>query len=209
MGVIGILGTIHGEDSFREELGYTLEVMKQAIIEFNPDIICGEVRPEDWDKYCHDKNYSGYLGPNEYRRMIIPYCESKGIQFIPIDWFEEDMVSLDYLRNYNESQKEQKVKQLKEMYDDIWEIGRKSTLPLNSFEFNEAIMKKEEWLNSLEPTVHNIYWIVRNQLMMERIKRVIQDNRDKRILCTVGAEHNYFYYKELKNIGCKLLFPIK
>lgn len=70
-------------------------------------------------------------------------------------------------------------------------------------------MKKQELLNSLEPTVHNIYWIVRNQLMMERIKRVIQDNRNKRILCTVGAEHNYFYYKELKNIGCKLLFPIK
>lgn len=209
MGVIGILGTIHGEESFREELGYTLEVMKQAIIEFNPDIICGEVRPEDWDKYCSDNNYSGYLGPTEYRRMIIPYCESKGIQFIPVDWYEEDMISMDYLRNYSEFQRNKLIKELEELYKKIWDVGKKSTLPLNSFEFNKIIVKKQEWLGSLEPTIHNIYWIARNQLMIERIKSVIQNNKEKRILCTVGADHNYFYYNELKRLECNLLFPIK
>jgi len=26
--------------------------MEELIEEFKPDIICGEVRPEDWEKYC-------------------------------------------------------------------------------------------------------------------------------------------------------------
>jgi hypothetical protein len=209
MTTVGILGTIHGEDSFREELGYTLEAMKQAIINFNPDIICGEVRPEDWDKYCYDRNYSGYLGPNEYKRMIIPYCESRGIQFKPIDWFEDDMVSMDYLRKYNETQKNEFSKKIDDMKQKMWEIGKKSKLPLNSLEFNEIAMQLQGLLYSIEPTIQNILWIARNQLMIERIKKVIKNNPDRRILCTAGAVHIYFYYNELKTLDCDLVFPIK
>lgn len=67
--------------------------MEGIIEQFEPDIICGEVRPEDWEKYCKNIKYEGYLGPNEYRSLIIPLCEKKGIKFIPVDWFEDDMVN--------------------------------------------------------------------------------------------------------------------
>jgi len=132
MGVVGILGTIHGDDDFRKEKGYTLEIMKQAIIDFKPDIICGEVRPEDWEKHCNDSRYSGYLGPSEYRRMILPYCKSEGIKFMPVDWFEDDLCSFDYLRTYDEVEKARITKELDDRYEKIWEVGKKSTLPLNS-----------------------------------------------------------------------------
>ncbi|ERI93363.1 hypothetical protein HMPREF1982_01787 [Clostridiales bacterium oral taxon 876 str. F0540] len=209
MATIGILGTIHGEDSFREEVGLTLEVMKQAITEFNPDIICGEIRPEDWDKYCNDKSYSGYLGPNEYRRMIIPYCECEGVKFEPIDWFEEDMLSFDYFRNCSQAQKDEYNREIDDINKKVWEIGKKSKLPLNSLEFNEISMELQDFLYSIEPTIHNILWIARNQLMIERIKKVVQNNPDKRILCTAGAHHIYFYYNELKLMNSNLIFPIK
>lgn len=208
MGVVGILGTMHGEDSFREQIGYTLENMRQVIADFKPDIICGEVRPEDWEKYCKDKSYSGYLGPNEYRRMIIPYCEEQGVEFVPVDWFEDDMVSFDYLRSYSEEEKDSLMKEHNKIYEKIWDVGKKSSLPLNSFEFNELIMYKQEWLGSLDPTIHNMYWTARNQLMVERIKAVIKNNQNKRILCTVGAEHNYFYFRELNKEDLELVFPI-
>lgn len=207
--IVGILGTIHGDDSFRAEKGYTLEMMKEAISEFNPDIICGEVRPEDWDKYCNDKSYSGYLGPGEYRRLIIPYCENNGIEFVPVDWYEEDMVDWDYMRNYSESEKEKFIKDLEVVYEKIWDIGKKSLLPMNSFELDEIVMKKQDWFNSLDPVMHNMYWVARNQLMIERIKKAIENNPSKKILCTVGAEHNYFYYNELKKLNYKLIYPLR
>ncbi|RDY27820.1 hypothetical protein CHL78_007380 [Romboutsia weinsteinii] len=209
MTIVGILGSIHGDDSFRLEKGYTLEMMKEVIVEFNPDIICGEVRPEDWDKYCNDRCYSGYLGPSEYRKMIIPHCEDEGIEFVPVDWYEDDMVDWDYMRNYSKDQKYKFAKDLEEVYEKIWAVGRKSLLPMNSFELDKIIIQKQEWFNSLDPVMHNVYWIARNQLMIERIKKVINNNQDKRILCTVGAEHNYFYYNELKNLKCRLIYPLK
>lgn len=209
MNILGILGTIHGDDSFRLQIGYTLKMMKEVIAEFKPDIICGEVRPEDWDKYLKNKSYDGYLGPSEYRGLIIPYCESEGIEFIPIDWFEDDMVNLDYMRNYDEHQQEKLMKELEIMYEKIWDIGSNSLLPMNSFELDEIIRQKQECLNSLDPLIHNIYWIARNQLMIERIKKVVENNQNKKILCTVGAEHNYFYYNELKKLQCKLIYPLR
>ncbi|MBL4936966.1 hypothetical protein JK636_14525 [Clostridium sp. YIM B02515] len=209
MGTVGILGTMHGEDSFREEIGYTLDVMKEAILNFKPDIICGEVRPEDWQKYCEDKNYSGYLGPNEYRRMIIPLCEKENIKFVPVDWFEDDMIGLSYFRNYDKPTQEALLNEVEQKYKEIFEFGKRSRLPLNSIEWNEVTREKQNWLGSLDSTLHNIYWIARNQLMLERIKKVINENKDKRILCTVGAEHNYFYYDELKKLNCELVFPLK
>ncbi len=209
MGIVGILGTMHGEDSFREEIGYTLDVMKEAISNFKPDIICGEVRPEDWKKYCEDKNYSGYLGPNEYRRMIIPLCEKENIKFVPVDWFEDDMIGLSYFRNYDKPTQEALLNEVEQKYKGIFELGKRSKLPLNSIEWNEVTREKQNWLGSLDSTLHNIYWIARNQLMLERIKKVINENKDKRILCTVGAEHNYFYYDELKKLNCELVFPLR
>jgi hypothetical protein len=209
MAIVGILGTIHGDDSFRAQKEYTLEMMKEVIEEFNPDIICGEVRPEDWTKYCNDKNYSGYLGPEEYRGLIIPYCENEGIEFVPVDWYEEDMVDWDYMKSHSESEKEKFIKNLEIIYEKIWSIGKKSLLPMNSFELDKIIIQKQDLLNSLNPVMHNVYWIARNQLMIERIKKVIENNSSKKILCTVGAEHNYFYYNELKKLNCKLIYPLK
>ncbi len=209
MGVIGILGTIHGDDDFRQEKGYTLEMIKEAIAGFKPDIICGEVRPEDWSKYCDDNTYSGYLGPSEYRRLIIPYCKSEGIEFKPVDWFEDDLVDFDYLQSYSETEKEAIIKELDKKYEKIWKVGKKSILPLNSFELDALIMQKQEWLNTIDPIVYNVNWIARNQIMVERIRKVIEKNSDKRILCTVGAEHNYYYYKELKKLNLNLVYPLK
>lgn len=211
MGVVGIMSTMHGEDSVREEFGYTLGVMEQAIAQFKPHIICGEVRPEDWEKYCSDSSYSGYLGPNEYRRMIIPYCEKEGVEFVPVDWFEFDLISLDYLNSYDDIEKEKIMKQHDEIYEKIFEAGKRSPFLMNSFEFNELVREKQQWMGSFDPVVHNMIWTVRNQIMVERIKRVIEKHKcdDKRILCTCGSEHVYFYYDELKKTGCQLVFPIK
>jgi len=96
MATVAILGTMHDEN-IRKQCNFTLDRMKDIILRFKPDIICGEVRPEVWNKYKSDRSYDGYLGPNEYRKMIIPLCESENIKFMPVDWFRDDMVGRYYL----------------------------------------------------------------------------------------------------------------
>jgi hypothetical protein len=192
-----------------KEYNYTLEKIGELIEEFEPDIICGEVRPEDWEKYCSNIKYEGYLGPNEYRRLIIPLCEKKEIKFIPVDWFEDDMVNMDYFKGKSTLEVKMIESQLESIMNVYMEVAKKGTIPFNSLEFNEIIEKKQDFQNNINSEIHNVYWTCRNQLMIYRIKNVLEANKGKKILCVVGAEHTYFYYKELKKTDWEVIYPLK
>lgn len=208
MQILGILGTVH-DDEMRKEFNYSLENMKELIEWFKPDIICGEVRPEDWQNYCYNNEYEGYLGPNEYKRLIIPLCEKQGIKFIPIDWFEDDMANMDYFRGKSEFEVNTLEKHFESIMTIYMEVAKKSTIPFNSFEFNGIVEKKQDFQSSINPEVHNVYWTCRNQIMIERIKKALENNKGKRVLCTVGAEHTYFYYKNLIDMDLEIVYPLK
>ncbi len=208
MSILGILGTIHN-DEMRKDYNYSLEKMAEIIEDFKPDIICGEVRPEDWNKYLENKNYEGYLGPSEYRKMIIPFCEEKKIRFIPVDWFEDDLVELDYFFGKSENEIKQLNLQLDAFIDDFLKAAKKSKIPFNSLKFNRVIEKKQNFQNKINPVVHNIYWIARNQIMIERIKKILNTNYGSRVLCTTGAEHTFFYCRELKKTDWKIIYPLQ
>lgn len=208
MSILGILGTVHS-DEIRKEYNCSLEKMGELIEEFEPDIICGEVRPEDWEKYCSNIKYGGYLGPNEYRRLVIPLCEKKGIKFIPVDWFEDDLVNLDYLEGKSNLEVEKIERQLESIVNVYMEAAKKSTIPFNSLDFNKIVEKKQDFQNNINPEIHNIYWTCRNRIMIHRIKKVLESNKGKRVLCVVGAEHTYFYCKELKKTDWEVIYPLK
>lgn len=208
MSTLGILGTVHSEE-LRKEFDYSLEKMGELIEWFNPDIICGEVRPEDWRKYCDNNEYKGYLGPNEYRRLIIPLCEKKDIKFIPVDWFEDDMINMDYFKGKPDSEVKALEKQFESIMTVYMEVAKKSIIPFNSLEFNNIAEKKQDFQNSINPDVHNIYWICRNQIMIERIKKVLDINKGKKVLCTVGTEHTYYYCRKLKEVNWEIIYPLK
>lgn len=208
MSFVGILGTVHS-DNMRKEFNYSLEKLREVIEAFNPEIICGEVRPEDWQKYCDDRNYDGYLGPSEYRKLIIPLCEEKNISFIPVDWFEDDLIKLDYFQGKSEAEIDEIEKQFDSIMDTYMVAAKSSLLPFNSMEFSAIADKKQTFQGTINPTVHNICWTCRNEIMVERIKLAISENPGKRILCTVGAEHSYFYLKALTCSGVEVIYPIE
>lgn len=205
---IGILGTLH-DDGMRKEYDYSLNRMQKIIEEFNPDVICGEVRPEDWEKFCQNESYLGYLGPSEYRGCIIPLCQERNIEFIPVDWFEDDMVGMDYFRDCTSEEKEKFMKEFNQIIKEYLEEGKKSHIPFNSFQFNKIAERKQGFQNSINPEVHNMYWVCRNQIMLERIKRAVGEKENKRVLCTVGIEHAYYYYDVLKDGDFEIIFPLK
>ncbi|CAG7633618.1 hypothetical protein ACFQI7_18420 [Paenibacillus allorhizosphaerae] len=89
MTTLGILGVTHDND-LRVKYGLTLDFIKELILEFHPDVICGEVLPESWERYMADKTYKQYWGmpASEYWELIFPLCEEHGIPFVPVDWAE-------------------------------------------------------------------------------------------------------------------------
>src|SRR5689334_11019837 len=104
MTTVGILGTIHNEQ-LRERYNSTLTLYREFITAFNPDIICGEVHPHSWLKYLNNRNDKGYWGEpaSEYWELIFPICEERGIDFVPIDWFELDVWNnFDPFNGYSE-----------------------------------------------------------------------------------------------------------
>ena len=208
MTVVGILGTLHSED-MRKEFNYPLDKIREVIETFKPDIICGEVRPEDWQKYCSDKSYESYLGPSEYKKLIIPLCEEKEIKFVPVDWFEDDLIKLDYFQGKSDEEIDKIEPQFNSIIDAYMTAAKSSSLPFNSLAFNNIVEKKQNFQETINPAVHNICWTCRNQIMIERVKNVIRENQGKRILCTVGAEHSYFYCKALTGCDIEVIYPIE
>lgn len=211
MTIVGILGTIHNQE-LREQYNTPLTFYKELIKEFNPDIICGEVHPQSWIKYIKDKNEKGYWGEpaSEYWELIFPLCEEQNIEFIPIDWFELDVWNnFDPFNGYSEEERRELEKIDGEWFSKQMNTHSFGKIPFNSDEFDELAKQKYEWLYQVNPVAQNFRWVVRNQIMIQRVKNTYHANPDKRILCIVGADHNYFFKEELMKEPIKLLYPLR
>ncbi len=207
MTVVGILGTMHDEE-VRNECNFSLEVMEKVILEFRPDIICGEIRQEDWENSIVKNQYEGYLGPNEYRKMILPLCKRENIEFVPVDWFEDHMVGSDYLEGKSENEKRDIEMKFEEIGKKYIRIATNSVLPFNSKAFNEFIEEKQDYQQTINPELHKTYWIKRNEMMTSKIKEVIDNSIGKRILCIAGAEHAYMYLSKLEGKNYEVIYPL-
>ena len=199
---IGLLAMVHNPGLLLE-CGWDDNKIISLIDQFNPDIICGEVRPEDYE------SNSSYQGPNEYKRFIFDYCKRKNIQFAPCDWFSEETIAanqIDEMANANEG--------LLSSYNDIVEkyveVGKNSEIPFNCNEFNNLVRNKQEIQKKANAKIHKLVWTDRNNSIMKNIMNVISVNQNKKILIIFGAEHIYWIKDSLENsLGCNLIFPLK
>ena len=211
MTTVGILGTIHDE-ALRVKYNCTLSLYNELIREFKPDIICGEVLPLSWQKYQTDKNDKGYWGEpaSEYWDLIFPLCEELNIKFVPIDWVE-----LDVWNNFDPfaTFSQEEANALKAVQDEWFEKQMRTftsgSIPFNSDEFDEVTRQKYEWLYQLNPQAQNIRWDVRNLIMVQRVRNEVKCSPGKRILCIVGADHNYFFKDELEKDTIQLIYRIR
>lgn len=67
---LGLFGSIHSAEEMKQ-FGLEDNMVMELFDRFKPDIICGEVRREDYEQNRE------YQGPSEYRRFIFPYCKER------------------------------------------------------------------------------------------------------------------------------------
>ncbi|MDO7908658.1 hypothetical protein Q5741_19910 [Paenibacillus sp. JX-17] len=199
MTTVGILGVVH-DDELRQKYGLSLNVIEELILEFEPDVICGEVLPASWAKYQEDPAVRGYWGEpaSEYWELIFPLCEERQIEFVPIDWVELDVwLDFDPFLNYEEEQQQQLNNELEQWFEKQLTACRSGLLPFNSADFDKVTTQKYEWLEQMNPRAQILRWECRHLIMIQRIRNAIRQHKGKRVLCIVGADHNHVLYKEL------------
>lgn len=203
---------VHNE-AMRQKYNCTLEFYKKLILEFSPDVICGEVHPSSWELYLKDTTYKGYRGEpaSEYWELIFPLIEENNIEFIPVDWFELDIWSnFAPFINFTEAQSNDLKQKLSELEEKAKFIGSQCPIPFNSLEYDEFTKQRYNWLYQVSPDSTNVHWICRNQIMIQRIRNAVKKHKGKRILCTAGNDHNYCYYDGLKNEkNINLMYPLR
>jgi hypothetical protein len=209
---VGILGVVHDHD-LRNKYNLTLDLIKQLILEFNPNVICGEVLPSSWEHYQKDRKNRGYWGEpaSEYWELIFPLCEEMKYDFEPIDWVELDVWNdFDPFLGIDELQRNELSVEL-----DRWSERQLSTwgsneIPFNSFEYDNVTKQKYEWLEKINSRSYLFRWVCRHLIMIQRIKNAIQKHVGKRVLCVVGADHNHMLYQGLvSENNIQLIYPLR
>ncbi|TLS53934.1 hypothetical protein FE782_00855 [Paenibacillus antri] len=212
MTTVGILGVVH-DDQLRRKHNLTLDLIKELILDFSPDVICGEVLPTSWEHYQRDRDYRGYWGepPSEYWDLIFPLCEEKKYGFEPIDWVELDVwMDFDPFNGFNKEIRGEYNAELDRWFEKQLTALDSSVLPFNSTEWDNITKQKYLWLEKVNPQSHLFRYTCRHLIMIQRIKNAVKKHSGKRLLCIVGADHNYAVYEGLvSETGIQLIYPLR
>lgn len=210
MTTVGILGMIHDEE-WQRIYHYPLSLAEELIVEFNPDVICGEVHPDSWSLYRGGGDPRGIYEETqpEYPALIFPLSEEKGIEFIPVNWFEFDVFKgrFDSFPQTKKEELETELSRWTARQLETWDSG---SIPVNSLDYDRITREKYEWLHSVSPDVEDINWNARHFIMLQRVKNAIQAHEGKRILCVHGADHNYWYHSALQKVPqVQVVYPLR
>lgn len=202
---IGVFSSVHG-GQIMEYCKWDDQKAVDAFDGFKPDVVCGEVRQSDIDS-C-EKHY-----PIEYDRYIFNYCKSRGIPFVPCDYWTEKEVQLQQQEGNNLEAKAtanpEIEKQWNAVVQELMEAGLKSSIPFNSVECNDLARRKHELQEELSQETHKITWVERNRRIVENIRKAIEENHGKNILVIFGAEHSYWFVDEFsKDDNLRVTFPL-
>ena len=198
---LGLFASVHSADVL-SQCNWTEEMIVELFDNFNPDVICGEVRKEDFD------TNASYQGPGEYRRYIFDYCKTRDIPFIPCDWFCEETIAASKTDEMDTANAET-LCQYNILMEDYMSVGMASDIPFNSDEYNSIVEKKQLLQQKSNPYIHKLIWTDRNNHILENIKNVVKLNEYHKILVVFGAEHIYWLKKHLENKpDIEIIFPL-
>jgi tetratricopeptide (TPR) repeat protein len=193
-----VIGTIHNGHNYNPN--YSFQDLVNILGTFNPDAICVEIRPSDFRK-------QSYL-----KEMMVAtiFGTDNNKQVYPIDWWpptDPRAEQVEYKQTDDYNIKKQIVDSLEHAnmimqhfiktygeLDDVWEENKSSYEFINGKDYNDYI---REWY-TIGIDVYGdgcmfLYSNKRNAEMMAFTDNAIAENKGKRMIIFVGAEHKYFF----------------
>ena len=190
-----VIGTLH--HNHLNNANYSYEHIVQAIAAYNPDVICVEIRPEEFrnERYLLEMMMATIYGLKRSKKVY------------PIDWWEENTRALQReLSKKQEYQKKQSIvksleaenkiiQNFNEKYPNIWNKPKDYSYTFwNGEEFNNYI--NESYKISIQvfgDSPINLNYLTRNQNMLNHINKAIGENKGKKIVILTGIEHKHFF----------------
>jgi tetratricopeptide (TPR) repeat protein len=191
-----VVGTIHNQHAVSN---YTYNDLLRVLQTYKPDLICVEIRPEDF-------RIKPYL-----REMMLAtqYGDLNGIKVEPIDWYDDnnnDRVLSDSLSRLDHYKKlsvledsllkrDQEIQKFYKIYDeDIYKNKQLDLMFWNGKDYNNIV--RLSYKISLEvygDSPFNLHYLTRNRNMLKLINEAITKHDSRRVIVLTGGEHKSFF----------------
>lgn len=200
--VVLTIGTIHGEH--RDNPNYSYEDIYHILATFKPDVICVEIPPS----YFRERPYLTEM------MLAVIYGFQHKKEVYPIDWWTD----ADWRGERRVYMSTAAYKQKKTVFDSLVKSNDTIQAFINKYGTEEDLWKKnrmgyrffngKDYNNYTREMYHatiaafgdgcmNLYSEDRNKRMMDLINEAIVHNEGKRVVILTGAEHKYFFDREL------------
>jgi len=196
-----VVGTIHQEH--RTNPNYTYEQLLQIVGRYDPDVICVEIRPEDFRRvpYLTEMVAATIWGSTRGRRVY------------PIDWWTENpnarlqRDSMMQAPDYGERKAVEDsltstnpvIREFDAKHGEWSSYAKTGSYEFfNGEEYNDYIaegyrISMEVWGDS----PMNLLYRTRNERMMDLIRAAIRENPGRRLIVLTGAEHKHYFDRAL------------
>ena len=190
-----VIGTLH--HNHRNNANYSYENIVQAIATYNPDVICVEIRPEEFrkEKYLTEMMIGTVYGIDHNKKVY------------PIDWWKENTRALQReLRKKPEYIKKQKLADSLEAKNEIIQNfnNKYGNLRKNIRKFDYLFWNGDDFNNYISESYKisiqvfgdspiNLNYLTRNEKMLNYINKAIVENKGKKILVLTGVEHKHYF----------------
>jgi hypothetical protein len=179
-----VIGTVH-QHHFG---GYSFDHLRAILDAANPDVLCVEIRPVDFEK----RDFSMY--PLEMSEVGVKWAEERGLPCCPIDWWREEDLNKKEVPTA-ESLKDHPLRPLN------WSITRdRGWRDVNSSEFSSRCKKYHKIEGSIFDAAPS-FWKTRNMEMSALLEDAVHRYPGKRLAVLTGCEHKYWFDEYFANRG--------
>ena len=91
---LAVLPTLHELHKNQDFEHYNYRGLERTVLSFAPNVLCGEVRAEDWEATREGLD-AGYCGPVEYQDCLLPLCRKNKIPFEPVDSYDQTFLEVN------------------------------------------------------------------------------------------------------------------
>lgn len=193
-----VLSTLHQLHSTTKN--YSFEKLSKTIERIKPDVLAVELTLADLESRKEQKNKI------EYQKSVFPLLEKhryKAVALEPAEPLYSEIINLLKESNReNQAKFPQKVEAFTAYSNSLYEYLSSywdSPAAVNSAETDAHFEVKHRFQNALFGAKEAKVWNDWNSYFLAQILNAAKENKGKRILVLVGAEHSYWLRQHLRN----------